>query len=173
MFFVATQDALALGGIGFVAALTMIAAPAEWLFAWALRWLRNLLTPAVGGVVVMLVAVTVAPLSIGAWQGTGTENAESVENFVIGGATFVVMVGILMLAPPKLRLWRSAAGPGGGGADSAGVRRLGVGADAGCSDCGLSDRRMDGADIPEHGGGLGDGGGVHHRHAERDAGDGG
>ena len=110
VFFVATQDALALGGIGFVAALTMIAAPAEWLFAWALRWLRNLLTPAVGGVVVMLVAVTVAPLSIGAWQGTGTENAESVENFVIGGATFVVMVGILMLAPPKLRLWSPLLG---------------------------------------------------------------
>ena len=109
-FFAATIDAIELAGIGFVAALALIAAPAEWLIAWFFRIFRLVFTPTVGGVVVMSVAVTIVPLTIDAWQGAGTAQAGSTENLAIGGAAVLVMVAMIVGAPSRYRLWAPIAG---------------------------------------------------------------
>ena len=109
-FFAATIDAIELAGIGFVAALALIAAPTEWLIAWFFRILRNVFTPTVGGVVVMCVAVTIVPLSIDAWQGTGSEKEGSLEFLAIGGVSVLVMVAMIVAAPSRYRLWAPIAG---------------------------------------------------------------
>ena len=109
-FFAATIDAIELAGIGFVAALALIAAPTEWLIAWLFRFLRNVFTPTVGGAVVMCVAVTIVPLTIDAWQGTGSDKEGSLEYLAIGGVSVLVMVAMIVAAPSRYRLWAPIAG---------------------------------------------------------------
>ncbi|MCY3923750.1 MAG: purine/pyrimidine permease [Chloroflexi bacterium] len=109
-FFAATFDAIELAGIGFVAALALIAAPAELLVARFFRFFRNIFTPTVGGVVVMCVAVTVVPLTIQQWNGVGTDRAGSLEYMLIGGVAVFVMVAMIVIAPARYRLWSPIAG---------------------------------------------------------------
>ena len=109
-FYAATMDAIELAGIGFLAALALIAAPTEWLIAWLFRFLRHIFTPTVGGAIVMCVAVTVVPLAIDAWQGGGSARAGSIEFLAIGGVTVVVMVAMIVAAPSRYRLWSPIVG---------------------------------------------------------------
>ncbi len=109
-FFAATIDAVELAGIGFVAALSLIAAPTELITAYLYRFLRNIFTPTVGGVIVMCVAITVVPLTIDSWQGVGSEHEGSLAYLAIGGAAVVVMIGMIVAAPARLRLWAPIAG---------------------------------------------------------------
>lgn len=109
-FFAATFDAIELAGIGFVAALALIAAPTEMLIARFFRFFRNVFTPTVGGVVVMCVAVTIVPLTIQQWNGAGTERAGSLAYLLIGGVSVLVMVTMMVVAPARYRLWSPIAG---------------------------------------------------------------
>ena len=109
-FFAATFDAVALAGIGFVAALALIAAPTEILIAQFFRFFRNVFTPTVGGVVVMCVAVTVVPLTIQQWNGVGTDQAGSLEYMLIGGVAVFAMVAMIIVAPARYRLWSPIVG---------------------------------------------------------------
>ena len=109
-FFVATMDAIELAGIGFVAALSLIAAPTEVIIAWLYRFLRNVFTPTVGGAIVMCVAVTVIPLTIDSWQGTGTDHEGSLAYLAIGGVSVVVMIAMIVGSPARYRLWAPIAG---------------------------------------------------------------
>ena len=109
-FFAATFDAVALAGIGFVAALALIAAPTELLIARFFRLFRNVFTPTVGGVVVMCVAITVVPLTIQQWNGVGTDKAGSLEYMAIGGVAVLVMVAMIVLAPPVIGFGRQSWG---------------------------------------------------------------
>jgi NCS2 family nucleobase:cation symporter-2/xanthine permease XanP len=109
-FFAATFDAIAIAGIGFVAALALIAAPTEILIARFFRFFRNVFTPTVGGVVVMCVATTIVPLTIQQWNGIGTDRAGSLEYMAIGGVSVLVMVAMIVLAPARYRLWSPILG---------------------------------------------------------------
>ena len=109
-FIGATIDAVALAGIGFVAALALIAAPTELLIARYFRHVRRIFTPTVGGVVVMCVAVTIIPLTIDQWDGGGTDMEGSWEYFLIGGVSVLMMVAMIVLAPARFRLWSPIVG---------------------------------------------------------------
>ncbi len=109
-FFAATFDAIALAGIGFVAALALIAAPTELLIARFFRLFRNVFTPTVGGVVVMCVAITIVPLTIQQWNGVGTDRAGSLAYMLIGGVAVFVMVAMIVVAPARYRLWSPIVG---------------------------------------------------------------
>lgn len=109
-FFAATFDAIELAGIGFVAALALIAAPTELLIARFFRFFRNVFTPTVGGVVVMCVAVTIVPLTVQQWNGVGTDRAGSLEYMMIGGVAVFVMVAMIVIAPARYRLWSPIVG---------------------------------------------------------------
>ncbi len=110
-FFAATMDAIELAGIGFVAALALIAAPTEWLIAHFFRVLRNIFTPTVGGVVVMSVAVLVIPIALDQWQGTFVEGKQGSSEFLlIGAVSAIVMVAMIVWAPSRYRLWSPILG---------------------------------------------------------------
>lgn len=110
-FFAATMDAIELAGIGFVAALALIAAPTEWLVAHFFRVLRNIFTPTVGGVVVMSVAVLVIPIALDQWQGTFVDGKQGSSEFLlIGAVSALVMVAMIVWAPPRFRLWSPILG---------------------------------------------------------------
>ena len=110
-FFAATMDAIELAGIGFVAALALIAAPTEWLVAHFFRALRNIFTPTVGGVVVMSVPVLVIPIALDQWQGTFVEGKEGSSEFLlIGAVSALVMIAMIVWAPARFRLWSPILG---------------------------------------------------------------
>ncbi len=110
-FFAATMDAIELAGIGFVAALALIAAPTEWLIAHFFRVLRTIFTPTVGGVVVMSVAVLVVPIALDQWQGAFVEGKQGSSEFLlIGAVSAIVMISMIVWAPARFRLWSPILG---------------------------------------------------------------
>ena len=110
-FFACTLDAIAVGGLALVATLCLLAAPVEFLFAYFLRHLRNIITPSVGGVVVMLVTVMVVPIGLEMWTGPkGKPGYGSWENLLVGVFTFSTIMGIAVFGGSQIRLWAPILG---------------------------------------------------------------
>ena len=119
-FFACTLDAIKVGGLPLVATMCLLAAPVEFLFSYFLRYLRNIITPSVGGVVVMLITVMVTPIGLEMWTGPkGTPGYGSMENLIVGIFTFSTIMGIAVFGGTKIRLWApilgTAIGYGAGG----------------------------------------------------------
>ena len=110
-FIACTLDAVDQGGLALAASLAMLSAPLEVLISYFFRFLRKIFTPVVGGVVIMLVAVTIIPITLGLWVGEeGTPGAGSRENLLIGLATFLTMLGCAIFGGKKVREWGPLAG---------------------------------------------------------------
>ncbi len=93
----------------------MLSAPVEFLISYFFRFLRKIFTPAVGGVVIMLVAVTIIPITLGLWVGEeGSPGAGSRANLLIGLATFLTILGCAIFGGKKLRQWGPLLGLGSG-----------------------------------------------------------
>ena len=119
-FFACTIDAIKVGGLPLVATMCLLAAPVEFLFSYFLRYLRNIITPSVGGVVVMLVTVMVVPIGLEMWTGPkGKPGYGSMENLMVGVFTFSTIMGIAVFGGSNIRLWApilgTAIGYGAGG----------------------------------------------------------
>ena len=119
-FFACTLDAIKVGGLPLVATMCLLAAPVEFLFSYFLRHLRKIITPSVGGVVVMLVTVMVVPIGLEMWTGPkGKPGFGSWENLFVGVFTFSTIMGIAVFGGTKIRLWApilgTAIGYGAGG----------------------------------------------------------
>jgi NCS2 family nucleobase:cation symporter-2/xanthine permease XanP len=110
-FFACTLDAIAVGGLALVATMCLLAAPVEFLFAYFLRHFRNIITPSVGGVVVMLVTVMVVPIGLEMWTGPkGKPGFGSMENLIVGVFTFSTITGIAVFGGSNIRLWAPILG---------------------------------------------------------------
>ena len=105
-FIACSLTAVQLGGFALVAVMSLLAAPLEFLFAYLIRHLRKIITPALGGVVIMMVAVNTLPIVMALWTGRpGTPGYCSVENLAAGLATLIVILIPAIFGGPKLRLW--------------------------------------------------------------------
>ena len=114
-FIACTLDAVDQGGLALMATLAMLSAPLEFLISYFFRFLRKIFTPAVGGVVIMLVAVTIIPITLGLWVGEeGSPGASSRANLLIGLATFLTMLGCAVFGSKRLRAWGLLLGIGSG-----------------------------------------------------------
>ena len=110
-FFACTLDAIAVGGLALVATLCLLSAPVEFMFSYFLRHLRKIITPAVGGTVVMLVTVMVVPIGLEMWTGPkGKPGYGSVENLLVGILAFSAIMGIAVFGGSKIRLWAPIIG---------------------------------------------------------------
>ena len=110
-FFACTLDAMAVGGLALVATLCLLSAPIEFLFSYFLRHLRKIITPSVGGVVIMLVTVMVIPIGLEMWTGPkGKPGYGSIENLLIGVVTFSTIMGIAVFGGAIIRLWAPILG---------------------------------------------------------------
>ena len=110
-FFACTLDAIEIGGLALVSTLCLLSAPVEFLFAYGLRHVRKIVTPAVGGVVILLVTVMVAPIGLEMWTGTrGKTGFGTAENLMVGLFTFMPILGIAVFGGIKVRLWAPIIG---------------------------------------------------------------
>ena len=114
-FIGSTISAVEVGGLGLAAMLAMLSAPFEFLMAYFFRFLRKIFTPAVGGVVIMLVAVTIMPITFDLWVGeAGSPGAGSMANLLIGLVTFAVIIVCSFFGGAALREWAPVLGLGAG-----------------------------------------------------------
>ena len=110
-FMACSIDAIEKGGLALVATLAILSAPLEILTAYFFRYLRKIFTPAVGGVVIMLVAVTIVPISMQLWVGPpGISRAESIDNLLIGVVTIMIIVLCLIFGNRSIRTWSPIIG---------------------------------------------------------------
>ena len=61
-FISVSTAAVAAGGLSLLATVVVVSSLVQFLFSARLSWFRRLITPTVGGIVIMLLAVNVFPL---------------------------------------------------------------------------------------------------------------
>ena len=83
-------ETLKAGGFPLLCTLSILVAPIEILMGYFLRYLRHIITPAVGGVILLLVVLSLVPLSVSEWMGeTGHVFFASQESFLTGLTTML------------------------------------------------------------------------------------
>ncbi len=99
-------EAVKLGGFPLLAAISILVAPLEAFLSFFIRFLRHIVTPAVGGIVLLLIVVSLLPLSINEWVGhSGAAHYASVQNLTAGLVTLVVVLGLALFGNKQLRVW--------------------------------------------------------------------
>ncbi len=98
------------GGMPLLATLGALSALTTFLFTWKLVALRRLLTPAVGVTVMMLMALSVAPVVWGmlARVPAGFETGVAAATAVL--CTFIPMILLSLTGKGMLRLWAPVIG---------------------------------------------------------------
>ena len=101
----ATQ-AVQIGGFALVGTMAILSAPVEILLSYFLRHLRHIVTPAVGGTVILLIVISFMPVTIREWMGeSGSMHFGSIQNLSVGLITLGVMLGINVLGTKTLKIW--------------------------------------------------------------------
>jgi NCS2 family nucleobase:cation symporter-2/xanthine permease XanP len=99
------------GGFPLLATLSILVAPVEFLMAYFLRFLRHIITPVVGGVILLLVVLSLVPLSLHEWTGEkGQAFYGSWENFLAGLITLCVLLGLSLFGNKNQRVWSPILG---------------------------------------------------------------
>lgn len=97
------------GGMALVATLAVLTAPLQLLFAWFLGPLRRIITPVVGGVVIMLIVVSILGISLDLMSGQGQE-AGGTDHLLVSVGTLVVILLLAVFGNKFLRLWSLVIG---------------------------------------------------------------
>ncbi len=101
--------ALQAGGPATMASLVVVSSLFQFLMAARLSWLRRLFTPVVSGTVVMLIAATVMPLVFDSLS-SAPPGTSSIAAPLAAGVTLITIVGLILRAPARLRLWSPVIG---------------------------------------------------------------
>lgn len=104
-----STDAIAAGGLPLMLTLIAVSGPAQILFSLRLGQLREIITPSVGGVVVMLIAVSIVPIAFGLMTRPIPGVAMAGQQ-VSAAVTFGAIVLMILFAGPRLRLWAPILG---------------------------------------------------------------
>ena len=112
-FIAVCVTALVEGGAALLATLVIVSSLFQFLLAWRLSWLRRVITPIVGGTVIMLIAVTVMPIIFGMLTQVSPD-APPAAAPVSAFATLALIMGIVMRGRGYLRLWAPVIGVAGG-----------------------------------------------------------
>ncbi len=118
-FLVCSIDAVNMGGIKLLAAMSLITVPIIFLYTFFIRFFRYIITPAVGGVVILLIAVSMVPIGLELWAGTGTmAEGETMARLGVGGVTIAVLTLLMLFGATALKLWSPLLAMGCGYATS-------------------------------------------------------
>lgn len=105
-FVLCSVDAVKMGGLPLLASMSLLTVPIVFLYTFFIRFFRHIITPAVGGVVVLLIAMSMVPIGLGLWAGDLQAGATVSLARVGTGAVTVLSLALLMLfGRPTLRLW--------------------------------------------------------------------
>jgi len=114
-YFAGSVATVKAGGFPLLATLGILVVPFEIMMGYFLRHLRHVITPAVGGVILLLVVLSLVPVSITEWMGEkGTPSYASMEHFLIGLTAMVILLGVSLFGSRSLRLWCPILGMMGG-----------------------------------------------------------
>ncbi|MFW5730476.1 MAG: uracil-xanthine permease family protein [Desulfonatronovibrionaceae bacterium] len=115
-FLSSTLMAVQMGGLQLLAAMTLFCAPVVILYSYFLRFLRHIVTPPVGGVLIILVALSLMPIAIELWQGGSPDlpHFGSYRNYAAGLVTLTVLVLLMLFGNTTIRLWTPIIGIGAG-----------------------------------------------------------
>ena len=138
--------ALDLAGPATMASLVVVSALFQFLLAARLSLLRRIFTPAVTGTVIMLIGVTVAPVMFGSLANV-PEGTDDIAAPLAAGVTLLVVGGMVLRAPPSLRLWSPVFGIVAGCAVGAPFGLYDVGAVADAAWVGVPFREWPGFDV--------------------------
>ena len=97
------------GGLGLMATLVCLSALSTFAFTHKLGALRRVLTPAVGGTVLMLMALSVAPVVWGMLKKVPPEFARGPAP-AVAGVTFLAILLVSLFGRGMLRLWAPLIG---------------------------------------------------------------
>src|SRR5512133_973355 len=99
-------ETLKAGGFPLLATLSILVVPVELAIGYFLRFLRHIITPAVGGVILLLVVMSLVPVSVFEWVGEPDHPMyASWQNFVAGFVTIGVLLAASLFGGRKIRLW--------------------------------------------------------------------
>ncbi len=103
--------AVAAGGLSLLATLVVISSLVQFLFSARLSWFRRLITPTVGGTVIMLLAVNLFPITTDLLGGVpdGTDPG-ALSGPLVAIATFATITLVSLYARGKTRLWAPLLG---------------------------------------------------------------
>ena len=109
VFIAVCVSALENGGPALLATLVVVASAIQFLLAAKLSWLRNVITPAVSGTVIMLIPLTVMPILFDLLRDVPDEHVNTSAP-IIAFVTVVVAAGLAMRASGMWRLWTPILG---------------------------------------------------------------
>ncbi|MDE2837403.1 MAG: purine/pyrimidine permease [Chloroflexota bacterium] len=101
--------ALVTAGPATMASLIVVSSLFQFAMAARLSLLRRIFTPVVSGTVIMLIAATVMPIVFGMLTDV-PEDASPTAAIVVAAATLVTVLGLVLRAPPRWRLWSPIIG---------------------------------------------------------------
>ena len=110
-FMAISIDAIKAGGIPLLASLVVASSLIQFLFSFHLAKLRSIVTPTVGGIVILLIAVTVFPIAFNMLNQTPANTEEgSFVGPLIAIVSFGVILAISFFAKGAVRLWGPVIG---------------------------------------------------------------
>ena len=101
--------ALVVAGPSTLASLVVVSSLFQFLLAARLSLLRRIFTPVVTGTVIMLITATVAPVVFNTLTDVPDGASDSAAP-IAAGVTLLVVVGMVLRAPPSVRLWSPIIG---------------------------------------------------------------
>ena len=116
VFLSCSIDAANLGGLALVSTMTLLSVPVVLLFSYFFRYFRHIVTPAVGGIVIILVGVNLIPIGLELWQGGNPQGIDygSGPNYIVGLVTLGTLLSLMIFGNRTLRLWTPLIGLGAG-----------------------------------------------------------
>jgi xanthine permease XanP len=147
-FIAVSIDAVNTGGVPLLATLIVASSLVQFLFSYRLSALRKVITPTIGGTIIMLIAVTVFPIAFRMINETppGVPDGSAVGP-IIAVATFVVILGISLFAKGAVRLWGPIVGVVAGSAVAIAFGAFDFSAVAAAPWVGLPDATWPGLDL--------------------------
>ena len=105
-FFAVSMQSAWLGGLPLMRGMTIVAGVVEALFSRVVNRVRFLFPPEITGLVVLMVAISVVPLSASKFLGINFKG-EPIQgtNLLVAGLTLLVMVGVNVWGKGKLKLY--------------------------------------------------------------------
>jgi xanthine permease XanP len=99
------------GGFGLVASMTILSAPLEITLSYFMRYVRKIITPAIGGIAIILIAIGLIPIFMDMWTGyPGDVNYCSKANLITGFVTIIFTILFSLFGRDKIRLWSPLLG---------------------------------------------------------------
>jgi len=105
-FLICSIDAVKMGGFQLLATMSLLTVPIVFLYTFFIRFFRHIITPAVGGVVILLISISLVPIGLELWVGsTGTDSTEMVSRLGVGGVTILTLTCLMLFGNTILKVW--------------------------------------------------------------------